>query len=446
MSSKMANNSPVNVTKRDDSRRKSDDRFRIQRSHLVTWLALAVALFFAGVALGESDSVGAVEADGVLFGAYAQPRAGQSDIGAVQALESSLGSKLPIVRDFTKWDSKIDNRFAKWVVDGERRLMISIKPKRGNGQEVSWSQIAAAKPGSKVYGEMVNLARGVKALDGEVWVSFHHEPEAKDRQAFGTNSDFKAAWRKLHDVFRAEEVDAQWVWTMTSWSFEVTTTDRRSAAKWYPGDAYVDFLRADPYNWNQCRGNTKETWQSLERIIAPFVEFAEQHPDKQLVLPEFGSDEGSRGQKAAWLDAMRSYLKEPGNAARFAAVIYFHDVHEDAASCTWWLDSSGETLAAARRIANDPFFDRNTGGVVVVAPPVAPPTPTAECTVRATVNGDQITWDDRGNGWRWNLRRNGKWLAGTTAETYLNRNVNSGTYVVIGRDSGARVDLTCVRT
>lgn len=421
------------------------DRFHIRRSHLFTWLGVAVALFFAGVALGDSDSVGAAEADGVLFGAYAQPRGGQSDIQAVQALESSLGSKLPIVRDFTKWDSKIDNRFSNWVVDGDRRLMISIKPKRGNGQEVRWSEIASARPGSKVHNEILSLARGVKALDGEVWLTFHHEPEAKDRQSFGTNSDYKAAWRKIHDVFQAEQVDAQWVWTMTSWSFEVSTTDRRSAGKWYPGDAYVDYLGADPYNWNQCRGNDKERWQSLERIIEPFVEFAEQHPDKQLVLPEFGSDEGTRGQKAAWLDAVRSYMKRPANTARFAAIIYFHDVHEGDAACTWWLDSSSETLAAARRIAADPHFDRNTDGRVAVPAPTPNPDPGPACTVRRTANGDQITWDDRGDGWRWNIRRNGKWLAGTRAETYLNTLATTGNYVVIGRESGKRVDLSCIR-
>jgi len=241
------------------------------------------------------------------------------------------------------------------------------------------------------------------------------------------------------------------VWTMTSWSFEVNTSDRRSAGKWYPGDGFVDYLGADPYNWNKCRGNNKETWQSLERIVAPFVKFAEQHPDKQLVLPEFGSDEGSRGQKGAWLDAMRRYLKEPDNAARFAAVIYFHDVHEDNAACTWWLDSSAETLAAARRIARDPFFDRNLdGGAPAPAPaptptPAPAPDPESACVVTRTGNGDRITWDDRGNAWRWNIRRNGKWLASTNRETYLNQATLTGNYVLIGRNSGERLNITCER-
>lgn len=98
MSLNMTHDRPQRSTHGGRDQLRSGDRFRIQRSHVVTWLALAVALFFAGVALGESDSAGAAEADGVLFGAYAQPRSGQSDIAAVQALEASLGSELPIVR------------------------------------------------------------------------------------------------------------------------------------------------------------------------------------------------------------------------------------------------------------------------------------------------------------------------------------------------------------
>jgi len=224
-----------------------------------------------------------------------------------------------------------------------------------------------------------------------VWLAFHHEPEAKDRQTFGSNSDYKDAWRKIHTIFEQQGADVKWVWTMTSWSFEVSTSDRRSAGKWYPGDAYVDYLGADPYNWNRCRGNSKEGWVSLERVITPFIKFGEQHPTKQLVLPEFGSDEGSRGQKAAWLDEAARFLKRPEIAQKFAAVIYFHDVHEDSASCTWWLDSSTETLNAARRIAADSFFDRNLDNAptarvqTTTAPKATTAAPKATTTTAPTV-------------------------------------------------------------
>ena len=93
------NDYATNITDGDSRRAVEGDRFRVRRSHLLTWVGLAIALFFAGVALGDSDSVRAADADGVLFGAYAQPRGGQSDVSAVQALESSPGVTLPMVRE-----------------------------------------------------------------------------------------------------------------------------------------------------------------------------------------------------------------------------------------------------------------------------------------------------------------------------------------------------------
>ncbi len=63
MSSNRATNRALTTTQ--------GDRFHIRRSHLFAWLGIAVALFFAGVALGDSDSVGAAEADGVAKAASA---------------------------------------------------------------------------------------------------------------------------------------------------------------------------------------------------------------------------------------------------------------------------------------------------------------------------------------------------------------------------------------
>ena len=404
---------------------------------VIMTLAVAVGLFAAVSAVSGVESAEAQSADGVLFGAYAQPRGGETSIQAVQNLESSLGTRLPIVRSFQGWNDNLDNRFNNFAVDGGRRLMISIKPERNNGSEVSWRSIADARPGSTIHNEMVALANDVKQLDGEVWIAFHHEPEARDRQSFGNNEDFKAAWRAIHTVFEQQGADVQWVWTMTSWSFEVSTSDRRSAGKWYPGDSYVDMLGADPYNWNQCR-NPQEQWQELERVITPFLEFAERHPDKQLVLPEFASAEGSSGRKAGWLDRAADFLKESDNAARFAAVIYFHDEHPGSPRCNWWLDSSSSTLNAARDIAQDPFFQRNNPNAAPSPTPSPSPTPTngAACTVRSTASGDVVEWTSRGPNVGYNVRRNDVWVGETSGTSLTNQGTNSGTYVVIARGNG----------
>lgn len=409
-------------------------RFRLRPRHLIGWRGVMVALFFASAAIVGSGSVQAQDADGVLFGAHAKTRGNQNTIQALRELEADLGTKLPIVRRFALWDSNLNNRTYNWIVDGGRRLMVSVKAKRENGEQIAWRSIANATAGSTIHNEMIALADGLKKLDGEVWFTFHHEPEGQTNVTYGKNDDFIAAWRKLHRVFEQRGVDVQWVWTMTSWGHGVRPADRRYAAKWYPGDNFVDMLGAGAYNWNYCR-RANEGWRELETIIASFVKFGDNHPDKPLVLAEFGSAEGNWGAKAGWLNRAADYLKQPDVASRFAAAIYYHDVDPNVDQCNWWLDSSEPSLNAARNIATDPFFRRN----VATAPA------TAQCVVRSTNNGDVIQWNDRGTGWRYNVRDGDRWVGKTTGNSLRNDNVYNGSYKVIARKARSRVDIPCVR-
>lgn len=333
----------------------------VPRRLLTTGAVLVVAVIAS--ILPPSPRAAAETSGGVLFGAYAQPRAGQNLQSAAESLERSLDTRLPIVRSFGRFDSAVDSSFNRWAAEGDRIVLTSVSTKLRDGRQLRWREIADAPVGSEVHQKMVALARSAARLDGELWMIFNHEPEAATNRDLGSASDFIDAWRRLHQVFAAEGAgDAKWVWTMTSWSFEVgriAPQDRRRAELWYPGDDVVDFLGADPYNWNLCRGNPNERWESLEDTIRPFLEWSARHPTKPLVLPEFGSVEGAPGAKAGWLSELAELMKRPEWNARFAAIVYFHDNHDDTArgtSCNWWLDSSSSSLGAARTIAADPFF------------------------------------------------------------------------------------------
>lgn len=127
----------------DESQR---DRFSVRPFHLLPGGLLALVLFVASMAVGGAAAQ-ANSANGVLFGASSATTNGQTQIGAIQQLESQLGTKLPLVRVFEQWDSNIDNRYNNWIVDGDRQIFMSIKPKTNSGV-VKWSNIANAQPGS----------------------------------------------------------------------------------------------------------------------------------------------------------------------------------------------------------------------------------------------------------------------------------------------------------
>ena len=413
-------------------------------THSFRRFALALVVCLAGALLAVAP-VQAQGSSGVLFGVSSPPTGNETQVTAIENLEADLGTTLPLVRVFDRWDSKIDNTYNNFIVDGGRQIMISIKPQTEAGQVITWNQVANAAPGSAHHDQMVRLAREINALDGEVWLAFHHEPEAGDFSRWGDSDDFQAAWRNFHSVLEAQGVDAQWVWTMTGWSFSVQTSDQRSAGKWYPGNDVVDVVGADIYNWNSCR-NPNEGWRDMKGPLDPVIEFADAR-GKLAGLPEFGVH-AAGAAKAEWLRETRDLFKQPYYAERLALVSYF-DSPGAVDTCDWPLQTSAQSFAVASEIANDPFFQADFTNSVSAATP-ANPAPFATparlvvttpwvggCTV-STINGsDRINWTSQGDNFRYNVRRNNTWVSGTNfAETHLNNGVSNGNYVIVARGGG----------
>ena len=69
---------------------------------------------------------------------------------------------------------------------------------------------------------MLGWANRIKAYEVPVYFTFNHEPEAAASDAFGTDQEFIAAWRKIITLFRDQNVtNATYLWIMTGWSFVV---------------------------------------------------------------------------------------------------------------------------------------------------------------------------------------------------------------------------------
>lgn len=215
-----------------------------------------------------------------------------------------------------------------------------------------WSTVASARPGSSTHAQIVRWADGIRASGRTTFVSYHHEPETTNDLHRGNAGDFIAAWRNVVDVFRSRGANnAKWTITMSANSFGVSSGDRRHASKWYPGDSYVDYIGADPYNWYQNCGSGTD-WRPLGQILAPAIAFGRSHR-KQLVLPEFASniDRASAGRKAAWIaDALRTIA---ANRSIIRAAFYQNGAAIQ--GCRWIIDRSDQ-IAAFRSGASNPVF------------------------------------------------------------------------------------------
>ena len=334
---------------------------------------VAAALVAASLPVIDFPAASAADPP-ILWGARPAGRDGQNDQEALDALQAEIGQDLRAVRIFETWEQSWPDAYANGIKAAGQIPLLSIKPKRDNGTKITWRSIADAQAGSPIYQEIVGWATKLKNYGGPVYFVFHHEPEATANLAYGTAADFKDAWRRVVDVLRAQGVtNATYLWTMTDYSFWAPSTERRQAAKWYPGDAWVDAIGADAYNWYTCRG-ANEGWRSLEKIITPLRDFGLAHPGKQLWLPEWASveDPANPTRKAQWIADARALFEQPG-FSQFVGIAYFHNEHDNAQypACDWWVDTSQASLDAFTAMGDDPFYGGQRTVLFVVGNPAA---------------------------------------------------------------------------
>lgn len=203
----------------------------------------------------------------------------------------------------------------------------------------SWRQVANAAPGSDLYADIVRWAQTIKARGGRVMVAYNHEPEAAAGGYRGTASEFIAAWRRVVTIFNQQGAsNVEWTLQMTAYAFRVSSGDSRHISRWYPGDAYVDNVGADAYNWNTC-GEGSGRYNELKTLGDPLLAFARAH-DKAASFPEFASHASSN--RAQWLRNAHSYFVQ--NQDVLSAAFYFNRPPTVSANsdCRWSLSTSAE--------------------------------------------------------------------------------------------------------
>ena len=329
--------------------------------------------------LGAAAQPAEASVDRVQFGARVQANSGENNQKAIERLEGTAGRKLDVVRDFLSWDSAFPQDFHTWLRDTDHTLILSVKSRRENGSDVLWRDLAAATPGTPLYATAASWADRLRDYGRPVYFAFNHEPESSASSTMGTAADFIAAWRTMHTIFAERgATNVKFIWIMTDYAFFVGAQAPNDASKWYPGDAYLDAMGTDAYNWFTCRPGVNTSWHSLEQIIKPFRDFGAQHPDKELWLTEWASaeDAAQPDRKPAWFDQARALFKR-ADYAQFRGISYFN--YTGTTTCHWKVDSSPQTTAAFRTMAQDPFY-----GGASTFPPSLPVTAVAA----ASANGN----------------------------------------------------------
>lgn len=300
-----------------------DRRRFLARSALVGGAALTSPL------LGRAPWAGATGT--VHWGSTAQPRGGQTQKQAFQALETLVGRPFSTVHQRMPWTTSLVNGFSRWAVENGHTPILSWFARNKNKSLVGFRKIANG--GYDAW--ITEQARNLRAAGWSGYLCFHKEPEDET-----TPADWIAAYGRVRQIFQNVGVtNFRWVVCLTA-----ATYKKGAASLWVPGAAY-DLMGVDGNNRYRCKN---VDWRSFSDVFAPARNFALSR-GRRLYVVEYGCIEGESGRKATWFDdAARTLASWP----EVEGVSYLHE----SSDCTYWVDTSTSALNAFRAMGRDPLF------------------------------------------------------------------------------------------
>ncbi len=177
--------------------------------------------------------------------------------------------------------------------------------------------------------------------------------------------DYIPAWRHIHDIFVEEgATNVKWVWSPNrdgSIASAQATFDT-----YYPGDAYVDYIGMNGYNWGRLYTTPQWTsqWQMLDEVFGYSYDVAVANTDKPVVICETATTEvggdAANGGKAEWI--RDAFEQLPQRFPRVELITWFNINKET----DWRVNSSSESLEAFRAAVAAP--DTEAPSVTIDSP------------------------------------------------------------------------------
>lgn len=256
---------------------------------------------------------------GISWGAYVGDNSGD-----LATFESLVGKPVKIQAYFVGWGDDFPASIGANLKSANKTLLIFWEPNVGydainSGSEDAYmNQFAAA---AKSYGAPIILAPFDEMnLNETAW-------------GYGKNGNtaakFVTAWKHVHDLFAAASAgNVKFAIAYNNGS--VPNVSGNGFNDYYPGDAYVDYVGVDGFNF----GNP---WQSFDTIFSSALNQLKSY-NKPIYIFSMASVPGT--QKAAWItDALATQMvKYP-----VAGWVWFN---QNGADGNWLVNTDAASLAA----------------------------------------------------------------------------------------------------
>lgn len=310
---------------------------------LVIGVAAAV---LSAAALGPMGSVAQARSKtaptrAVTMGAYVPDPSWSPSMwsAALNQFDQDAGRRPQVIQWYTDWAGlqpfPVENAAA--VRARGQIPLITWEPWdwRGTADQPAYSDASILAGTHDAY--ITQWAQGAAAYGTSVYVRWGAEMNGNwypwDPGVNGnTAGEYVAAWRHVRALFdSAGATNVKWVWAPTTGYVGSTPL-----AGVYPGDAYVDLVGVDGYNW----GTTQpwSSWQSFSQVFDPTITEIRSFTQEPLWITETASSEQG-GDKAAWVTDMFSTLQRD---TRITGLVWFNANKET----DWRIESSAATQRA----------------------------------------------------------------------------------------------------
>jgi hypothetical protein len=236
--------------------------------------------------------------------------------------ESQFGAKLALRRTYYRAD-QVDSavKAVKADLAADRLPWISFKLPH------AWTDMANGK--GDAWAE--DLGNRLDAVDGPVWVAFHHEPEGD-----GDLKEWTRMQARLSGLVSSDNVAFSII--LTGWHQFYSGDPAYSLDALWPGDKAVDILGVDIYNWYGTvkNGKTSTSMSNFStEYYAKLKAFSAEHGGVKWAVAESGYTDSAAAVDAAWLQRSYTQMRQAGGIA-FA---YFDSPLNSEPSWTWQLNS-----------------------------------------------------------------------------------------------------------
>ncbi|WP_431995416.1 glycosyl hydrolase [Streptomyces griseoflavus] len=253
---------------------------------------------------------------GAWFGAFV-PHDRDDLQDRVEAYEKRVGRALDVVYTYHDMSLPEGTRREGQLLSPEeqrvgedRLLLLSWESKWWGGtkdRQPTWKEIAAGELDETVIDVQARRIKDYGERTGrKVFLSFDLEMDTRT-PGNGTPAEYVEAHRHIHDRFAKLGVDnVVWTWIITGYLNHADLFRRM-----YPGDAYVDWIGYNQYNYYRCHRTDWLTFEQTQTATHAWIR-ANISDDKPLMLSEFGTaaDPARPGRQAEWYARVPRVLKD----------------------------------------------------------------------------------------------------------------------------------------